>query len=251
MYQAQSLSDILRVNKYSLDTEKDIDLWIKNQNKSFRDILFNHYNYGRVRQLFEFEKLSKLESFFEIESLCVVSGEGEDEPEQNFIKSNSIFSTTLEDGFDLTEDWSQKPEIKDIKESFNFVMCNQVLEHVPDVLLAFKNLIFLTRPGGFIWVSVPVINRIHQEPNFYSSGYHPRYLKYLGDLNTLENVHISAWGSLKCKIFTTGGIWPTYVQLKRGIRSKNDLLFPAGMMLNGLLNNDKHLVDTWALYKKP
>lgn len=251
MYKAQSLRDSLSGNKYSFDSEKEIDFWIKSQDKSFRDELLNLYNYGRVRALFEFEKLSKLEKFLKIESLCVVSGGGKDEPEQKFIKSNSIFSTTLEDGFDLTEDWRQNSGFEDIIESFDFVMCNQVLEHVPDVLLAFKNLVSLTKPGGYIWVSLPVINRIHMDPDFYSSGYHPRFLKFLGDKNDLENVHISAWGSLKCKVFTTTRSWPTYMQLKRGIRSKNDIIFPMGVILNGLKNNDKHLVDAWALYKKP
>lgn len=141
--------------------------------------------------------------------------------------------------------------VRDILESFDFVMCNQVLEHIPDVALAFKNLISLTKPGGYIWISIPVINRIHQDPDFYSSGYHPRYLKYLGDTNNLESIHISAWGSLKYKIIAVSRSWPTYRQLKKGFRSKKDLIFPIGVMLNGLKNNIKDLVDTWALYKKP
>ena len=113
-----------------------------------------------------------------------------------------------------------------------------------------KNLNFLTKKGGYIWVSIPVINRIHDEPNFYSSGYHPRYLQFLADELQLETIHIGAWGSLKYKLFAVSRNWPPLIKLKRGLRSNSDFLFPTGMFLDGRKFNPKHIVDTWGLFKK-
>ena len=109
----------------------------------------------------------------------------------------------------------------------------------------------MAKPGAYIWVSIPVINRIHDEPNFYSSGYHPRYLKFLSDNAKLNVIHIGAWGSLKYKLFAVSRNWPPLRKLQKGFRSNSDLLFPRFMFVNGAIHHEKHLVDTWALYRKP
>ena len=117
--------------------------------------------------MFDFDKLSQLEGFNAIDRLCIVSG-AVDEPEINFVDVEEVFTTSLQDGYDLTEDWgSQSFKNKDVLNSFDFVMCNQVLEHVPNPIKAFKNLVLMANSGGYVWVSIPVINRIHDEPNFY------------------------------------------------------------------------------------
>jgi len=252
MYKAKTLESVLEGNKHKFNSNhRQVEKWIKSQNSEFRRSLEKSHGYNRVVSMFDFDKLSALENFKHIDKLCVVSG-SENELETNFISASEVFATSLEDGYDLTEDWSKENfKNKNILGSFDFVMCNQVLEHVPDPIRAFNNLVLMARPGAYIWVSIPVINRIHDEPNFYSSGYHPRYLKFLSDNAKLDTIHIGTWGSLKYKLFAVSRNWPPLRKLQRGLRSNSDLLFPKFMFTNGAIHQDKHLVDTWALYKKP
>ena len=251
MYQAKTIEEIYSSNKYSLSSDfRLIEDWINTLDKSFSRALTKSHSYNRVVSLYDFYQLSKLEKFQNINKACIVSG-SESELELNFINPNEVFTTSLEGGYDLTDDWSSNNFINiDAKGSFDLVICNQVLEHVPDPIKAFKNLNVMTRKGGYIWVSIPIINRIHDEPNFYSSGYHPRYLQFLADEFKLDTIHIGAWGSLKYKLFAVSRNWPPLRKLKRGLRSNSDFLFPAGMFLDGRKLNSKHIVDTWGLFKK-
>ena len=252
MYKAKTLKEIFAGNKYKLDSShQQVSKWIQSQNSKFRRSLEKSHGYNRIVSMFDFDRLSTLEGFEHVDKLCIVSG-SENELETNFIDAREIFATSLEGGYDLTDDWSREDfENKDILGSFDLVMCNQVLEHVPDPIRAFNNLVLMTKPGAYIWVSIPVINRIHDEPNFYSSGYHPRYLKFLSDNAKLNVIHIGAWGSLKYKLFAVSRNWPPLRKLQKGFRSNSDLLFPSFMFVNGAIHHEKHLVDTWALYRKP
>jgi len=252
MYKAQTLETIFSNNKHKFDSgHQQISRWIQVQDSQFRRALERSHGYNRVVSMFDFDKLSLLEGFKNIDKLCVVSG-SQDELETNFVNASEIFATSLEEGYDLTNDWSEKGfRNKEALGSFDFVMCNQVLEHVPDPIKAFNNLVLMAKPGAYIWVSIPVINRIHDEPNFYSSGYHPRYLQFLADNAGLDIVHIGAWGSLKYKLFAVARNWPPLRKLQKGLRSNSDLLFPKLMFTNGAIYHEKHLVDTWALYQKP
>ncbi len=252
MYKAKTLQDVLTKNKHKFNSgHLQILEWVQSQCGEFRRSLERSHGYNRVVSMYDFDKLSVLEDFKSIDSLCIVSG-SESELETNFVDASRIFSTSLEEGYDLTEDWGEEDfKNKDILGSFDFVMCNQVLEHVPDPIRSFNNLVLMAKPGAYIWVSIPVINRIHEEPNFYSSGYHPRYLKFLSDNAGLDTIHIGTWGSLKYKLFSVSRNWPPLRKLQKGLRSNSDLLFPRFMFTNGAIHQDKHLVEAWALYKKP
>lgn len=252
MYKAKTIEEIFLKNKYSFSSDyRLIEDWIFTHEKTFSRALTKSHSYSRVVSLYDFYQLSKLEKFQNINKVCVVSG-SESELELNFINAKEVFTTSLESGYDLTNNWSSENYFNiNAKGRFDLVMCNQVLEHVPDPIMAFKNLNFLTKQGGYIWVSIPVINRIHNEPNFYSSGYHPRYLQFLADEFQLDTIHIGAWGSLKYKLFSVSRNWPPLRKLKRGLRSNSDFLFPPGIFLDGRRLNAKHLVDTWGLFQKP
>jgi len=250
MYKALNLKELFKGNKHSLDySPKKIINWINAQESIPRRDLVKGHAFSRVRSLYDFSRLVEKEKI-NVDNVCVISG-GLDELELNFLEFNKVFVTSLESGFDLTESWKKLKNFKkSYSENFEFVMCNQVLEHVPDPITAFENIFSLTKKGGYIWISVPVINRIHDEPNFYSSGYHPRYLKFLGDNFGLDIIHIGAWGSLKYKLFSVARNWPPLRKLKIGLRSNSDLLFPSFVFSNGLKSELDHITDTWALYRK-
>jgi len=252
MYKAKNLSNIFLENKHKFNSDhRAIKSWIKSHGGALTKSLTKSHGYNRVASLFDFDQLSHLENFKKIQKLCVVSG-SKDELELNFTNVEEVFATSLEQGYDLTDDWSDKSfQNQGALLSYDFVMCNQVLEHVPDPVRSFNNIVLMAKPGAYIWVSIPVINRIHDEPNFYSSGYHPRFLRYLGDIYGLETVHIGAWGSLKYKLFAVTRNWPPLRKLEAGLTSNSNLLFPWSIFVNGAISDDKHIVDCWALFKKP
>ena len=251
MYKAKTIEEIFSRNKYTFSSNYHlIENWIDSLEENLSKALIKSHGYNRAVSLFDFHQLSQLESFQNIKNACVISG-SESELELNFVNPKEVFTTSLESGYDLTRNWDSDNFINTkVKASFDLVICNQVLEHVPDPISALKNLKLMTKLGGYIWLSLPVINRIHDEPNFYSSGYHPRYLQFLADELDLDTIHIGAWGSLKYKLFAVSRNWPPLRKLKKGIRSNSDFLFPRGVFLDGRKFEKKHLVETWGLFQK-
>ena len=252
MYKAITLDELFSRNKYTFDSNhRDIESWINAQSHTLKSSMTELHAYNRVVSLFDLDKLSALENFKNINRLCIISGSN-NEPELFFLNPKEVVVTSLENGYDLTDDWTDEGfKNKKSLMDFDFVMCNQVLEHVPDPVRSFHNILSMVKSGGYIWISIPVINRIHDEPNFYSSGYHPRFLRYLGDIYGLDTIHINAWGSLKYKLSAVSRNWLTLRKLKRGLRTNSNWLFPWSTFVNGAISNEKHMVDCWALYRKP
>jgi SAM-dependent methyltransferase len=159
-----------------------------------------------------------------------------------FVQSEKI--TLLNFGsdraFDLDEPWFERPS-----QNFSMTLCNQVLEHVFNPHLAFKNLIHVTRPDGYIYVTVPTINCIHGDPHFYSSGYHPRFLERLGLENGLEVITIGHWGSFKYMVNAVAGIWLSADQLVRGASEG----LPNMQDIDGRIKEDRFITDCWGLFR--
>jgi hypothetical protein len=213
------------------------------------------YNFPRVVQLATLNFYLESNSLTSFDSVAVVSG-SLDEPELNLFKYNKIktFNFSEDRQYDLDNSWD-KSNIP----GYDFVICNQVLEHVFNPHQAFKNLISITNSGGYIFVSIPTINRVHGEPYFYSSGYHSRFLTRLGVENNLKILDQREWGSVKYLLHTVSGYWPTFNTLKKGVHNRYDLLFPFLTLVDGtkksnaLLNFLGHqdvTTDCWALFQK-
>ena len=112
------------------------------------------------------------------------------------------------------------------RRQYDFVLCSQVFEHIYSPFQGLQNLSLITRPGGYIWISIPTINRIHGEPYFYSAGYHPRFLDRLGKEAGLQCVHIGAWGNEKYQTAAVLGRWLTHNQLRLGFHRKFNFAYP-------------------------
>jgi SAM-dependent methyltransferase len=69
-------------------------------------------------------------------------------------------------------------------ESFDAVMCIEVLEHVPAPVAALQELVRLLRPGGALIVTAPFAALTHFAPFFYQTGYtryfYEHWLRRLG-----------------------------------------------------------------------
>lgn len=66
---------------------------------------------------------------------------------------------------DLIGDVQSMPEVGD--ETFDTVLCTQVLEHVPDPARAVREIARVLRPGGCLIATVPHLSMIHEAPHDY------------------------------------------------------------------------------------
>lgn len=178
-------------------------------------------------------------------TIAVVSG-GADEPELRLLSGREVAVLSYDDDarFDLGRDWN------DTYGAFDFVLCNQVLEHVFDPLRAMRNLARITKPGGAVYVSIPTINKVHGLPDFYSAGYYPTWLEQAFAHASLEPKHISFWGSRK---YLSGFHWPTEKELRRGFHNWRDFVDWQRPFVDGrtFSSNDRWITDTWGLAVKP
>ena len=78
--------------------------------------------------------------------------------------------------------------------SVDIVICNQVIEHLPEPLCAFKEINRVLKPGGLFLGSVPHISPIHLEPFDYW-----RFTEY-GVLNLLDKANFT-----QCHVEGNGG----------------------------------------------
>jgi SAM-dependent methyltransferase len=84
---------------------------------------------------------------------------------------------------------------------FDVVICEQVLEHVPDPVAACANLRRLCVPGGQVIVSTPFLVKVHELPEYAMHDYWrftPRGLRLLLERVGLEVEEVGGWGNRQC-----------------------------------------------------
>lgn len=96
-------------------------------------------------------------------------------------------------------DLNQAP---DLNESFDLVVCSQVLEHVWNLENAFKGLANIITPEGHIWVNCPASNIAHGSPDYYSAGYSPDFISLNFDKNQVDCVIKGCIGSKRYYLAT-------------------------------------------------
>lgn len=228
-------------------SHKEVEKFISDYDKLYDGGLSDRMNYSRVVSLAHFESMIRRLGIGMQKCVGVVSG-SEHEPELKLMRFEKlkVLNFTSDDAYDLDKDWSGYPS-----DSFSFTLCNQVFEHVFNPHVALRNLSHLTSVGGYIYVNIPTLNCIHDEPYFYSSGFHPRFLERLGQENGLQVLDIGWWGSYKYLINAVCGRWLSRNQLRPGIHSIDDLRYPMQIFENGLSGgNDSVIADCWVLYRK-
>jgi SAM-dependent methyltransferase len=77
--------------------------------------------------------------------------------------------------------------------SFDGVLCTQVLEHVDDPAAVLSELRRVMRPGGRIWLTVPFVGELHEEPyDFFRYTSHG--LRSLAERSGLEVLGVEPLG---------------------------------------------------------
>ena len=83
-------------------------------------------------------------------------------------------------GLDLVCDITEIPEPD---QSFDAVLCTEVLEHVPDPIGALREMTRLIKPGGTLLVTAPFISNTHFSPYHFCTGFNRYfYEKHLSEM---------------------------------------------------------------------
>ncbi len=110
------------------------------------------------------------------------------------------------------------------RQTFDVVICEQVIEHVLDPVAAVANLRGLCTPGGHVIVSTPFLIRVHELPMFGMHDYWrftPRGLRTLLERSGLVVDAVGSWGNRSC---VAGNLdrWPAYRRW-HSLRNEPDL----------------------------
>ena len=87
------------------------------------------------------------------------------DPDNPRLGSRKIWDTSQ---VDIICDITNIPEPD---ESFDAILCSEVFEHLPNPILAFKELTRLLKPKGRLIITSPFCSITHQSPYFYQTGF--------------------------------------------------------------------------------
>ena len=151
----------------------------------------------------------------EIKSVAVVGG-GLDEPELRILESkiritSDFFGIDAQDIPKENFTFLDLNKHAELETSYDLVICSQVLEHIWNHEMAFKNLTNLVKETGLIWIGCPASNYAHGSPHYYSAGFSPKFvtghLESLGFRILLEE----AIGSKRYYFLTHGlHVWASH-----------------------------------------
>ena len=82
------------------------------------------------------------------------------------------------------------------EETFDYVLCTEVLEHVPEPIKAMKELTRICKKGGKLIITAPFTSGIHQEPYHFYAGFSPYFYEYVATQNNLTIIEIESQGDM-------------------------------------------------------
>lgn len=109
-------------------------------------------------------------------------------------------------------------------DTYDVVICEQVLEHVLDPVAAAANLRGLCVPGGHVVVSTPFLVRVHELPAYGMPDlwrFTPRGLRVLLEGAGLVVDTVQSWGNRDC-VASNFDRWPAYRRWQ-SLRNEPDL----------------------------
>ena len=69
----------------------------------------------------------------------------------------------------------EKIPVKD--NSFDIIICTEVLEHVPNPIGALKEMARILKKGGKLLITTPLGSHIHQDPYHFYGGFTPFFMR--------------------------------------------------------------------------
>ena len=90
---------------------------------------------------------------------------------------------------DLVSDILELP-----KNKFDYAICTEVLEHVPNPVLAFNSVVNTLKSDGVALFTVPLRSQMHQAPYWFSSGLSPYWFNHHAEASGYKVVDIFVLG---------------------------------------------------------
>lgn len=79
-------------------------------------------------------------------------------------------------------------------QSFDVILCTEVLEHVPEPIEAVREMMRILKPGGTLFLTAPLGSGLHQLPFHFYGGYTPEWYRYVAKKFGFEVNEISPNG---------------------------------------------------------
>ena len=206
---------------------------------------YSNIEFPRVFQISEFKRLVKE---YNIQPVSVLNYNGPD-PELEYLEYKKIdyinYEPILENN-DLHNFRSEK--------QYDFIIFMETIEHLSNPFVAIENIYNSAKRGGVVFTSVPTVNKIHDYPFNFTTGYTPVGLGALFISAGFEIMHIGQWGNRKYIELTFNYGWPTWKDMKNKSCLKSNIKkfikSPFHFFQNGFLNEFDYPVKTWIMAKK-
>ncbi len=178
------------------------------------------------------------ESKSEINSIAIVGGSS-NEPEllellKMYPKATVSFLGITQGPQDIPFIELDLNESGGLDQSFDIVICAQVLEHIWNLDNCMKNLSALVnQQNGLMWINCPASNLVHGSPEYFSAGYSHEMISKNLENHQFEIILANSIGSRRLYFFTHAlQYWPTKYELAhplltyRPLRSYGRRLIP-------------------------
>jgi SAM-dependent methyltransferase len=164
---------------YNVESRKYVPLPVNDKNWKWEN-----KDFPRVISLLEFKEFMSGRSFNK-----VLSFSGATDPEYEYLTFNKRVNYNYPEydlhGFKLPED------------DYDFIMLNQMLEHLYDPIVALEGIYEHMKPGGMFFANVPVNNIPHDTPYHYYTGFTAVGLGIIATIAGFDVIKIGQWGNKK------------------------------------------------------
>jgi len=79
---------------------------------------------------------------------------------------------------------------------YDFIICTEVFEHIPEPIKAMEEFVRLCKHGGNILITAPFTSGIHQEPYHFYAGFSPFFYNYLKEKYDLDITAFKSQGDI-------------------------------------------------------
>ena len=122
---------------------------------------------------------------------------------QDFVQLSDLQIQTQE-GYGKIDFVSDILDIPVPDNSYDVILCTEVIEHIPNPILAIKEFSRILKPSGTLLITAPLQSGLHQEPYHFYGGYTKYwYQKFLTE-NNFTKLNIESNGSLHTTYFALG-----------------------------------------------
>lgn len=180
-------NQFISVNNNPSYKNRYVPLPMERNNKNWR---WEGKDFPRVMAILEFERFIN-KNHITADKALIVDPSPEGDPEEAYLACKNKRIIRYEDD-PINNDLHRLnlPET-----GFDFVMLNQVLEHVYDPIRCLQNIYTYMRPGGILYANVPANNIPHSTPFHYYTGYTPTGLGAVVQAAGFKILSIGQWGN--------------------------------------------------------